>query len=388
MVRLSMVGATPSSALQLDVSVVSAVPFIWPRLGASLQTALASLGSEVYAVVAPQDEHPRQSVQCAEMSGEACLKSCDVDAIVLEVVRNSFQVEVEMTQPLMEALADSMAAMELRQAVSGKVGLELPATLMFDYPTVEAIGAYVRSVLGSLPHATHTIGAVRDQSGSAQSTRAIRCDTMGGSENRLHTPVSARRDLTCEWPGSRYDVGHPDGDRPILACFLCDLELHDRHMSGLAASEEVQVDPQQRLLLRDATSLSNVKRSKGSSMGVAIGIAGTEYAALAGKVSQPVNAFTATSSALSVASGRIAYTHGLQGPTFSVDTACSASLVAFHSARLALTSTHAAIMMVSGVMITISCISYHICITAGMLGEEGRCKTLDESADGDRKSVV
>ena len=120
-------------------------------------------------------------------------------------------------------------------------------------------------------------------------------------------------------------------------------------MSGLAASEEVQVDPQQRLLLRDATSLSNVKRSKGSSMGVTIGIAGTEYAALAGKVSQPVNAFTATSSAVSVASGRIAYTHGLQGPTFSVDTACSASLVAFHSARLALTSTHAATMMVSGV---------------------------------------
>lgn len=91
------------------------------------------------------------------------------------------------------------------------------------------------------------------------------------------------------------------------------------------------IDPQQRLLL-ELVGLSLTEHDSAASMasrGVYVGLASSDYGSMVHAFAEK-GAFHATSNALSVACGRMSYTFGLQGPSLSIDTACSASLVATH----------------------------------------------------------
>lgn len=46
-------------------------------------------------------------------------------------------LQVGASQPLMEAGLDSLAAVELRSALSARFGIAIPATVALDYPTVQ-----------------------------------------------------------------------------------------------------------------------------------------------------------------------------------------------------------------------------------------------------------
>ncbi|KAJ1447611.1 thiolase-like protein, partial [Pelagophyceae sp. CCMP2097] len=94
-----------------------------------------------------------------------------------------------------------------------------------------------------------------------------------------------------------------------------------------------------------------------------------------------LSVYSGTSVALSVASGRLSYTLGLTGPCLSLDTACSASLVAVHLAVSALQRDECprAIAMGVGLLNEEVTIAF---ATAGMLSTAGRCHSFDSRADG------
>ncbi len=95
-----------------------------------------------------------------------------------------------------------------------------------------------------------------------------------------------------------------------------------------------------------------------------------------------VSAFSFTSASSSVASGRIAYTFGLKGASASIDTACSASLVAVHMAATDIAGGAAQAAVAAGVLLCLVPESTLMVHKAGMLAADGRCKVLDASADG------
>ena len=95
-----------------------------------------------------------------------------------------------------------------------------------------------------------------------------------------------------------------------------------------------------------------------------------------------LNAYYATGAHLSVASGRLSYTFGFKGPAMTVDTACSSSLVTTHLAARGLERGECEAAGSVGVNLTLVHSWTRACLRAGMLSEEGRCKTLDAFANG------
>ena len=145
------------------------------------------------------------------------------------------------------------------------------------------------------------------------------------------------------------------------------------------------MDPQQRLLLRfswDTLLGAGVGSASMDSLGVYVGISTADYGRLAASFSHGPSAFAATGSATSVASGRLSYTYGAQGPSMSIDTACSSSLVGAHLARVGQMRGEAGLALAAGVFLVLDVVGSLDLMSAGMLAPDGRCKTLDASADG------
>ena len=143
------------------------------------------------------------------------------------------------------------------------------------------------------------------------------------------------------------------------------------------------MDPQHRMLLEAAFECTRTCADGAlGQTSVSVGIQQMEYANLMGKWMRTLSPYMATGSALSVAAGRISYTYGLSGSSMSVDTACSASLVALHVARGELLRSSAQSSLAGGVNLILSEVTMSAIQRASMLAVDGRCKVLDSRADG------
>ena len=146
------------------------------------------------------------------------------------------------------------------------------------------------------------------------------------------------------------------------------------------------MDPQQRLLLEEGhAALHDAgygRRSLlASEVGVLVGIQSNEFAHLVMRTpSFPVYATTGFTH--SVASGRLSFVLGIQGPAYSVDSACSTALVAAHAAKGLAGSPQGNDALALAVNLVLLPISSVLLSTARMLSPDGRCKHLDTRANG------
>ncbi|MEN1883487.1 SDR family NAD(P)-dependent oxidoreductase [Streptomyces mirabilis] len=308
---------------------------------------------------------------------------------------------VRPDQPLRELGMDSVTAVELRNRIGARIGAKLPATLLFDHPTAARLAAHLLSTaLAAGDRTTPATRPTRVTTPAADEPVALvamACRLPGGVSDPegLWTLVAEGRDAVGPFPAERWDVAalyDPDPDAVGKSYaheggFLNDDDLtsFDAGFFGITPKEAAAMDPQQRLLMEtawEALERAGIVPAElaGSATGVYVGMFGSDY--LAGSRLDQLDGYVGTGSALSVASGRLAYVLGLAGPALTVDTACSSSLVALHLAAQALRAGECDLALAGGVTVMVTPGTFVEFSRLRGLSPTGRCRSFSDDADG------
>ncbi|WP_218003942.1 type I polyketide synthase [Nocardia pneumoniae] len=393
---MSLLDAAVSAGLSTIVGV---------RLDVAALTAQAASGA-LPRTLSSLVTVPHRSASVASLAQRlAGTPESDRADAVLGVVRNHVAASlghesgdmIGAEVPFTELGFDSLAGVEFRNRLAKATGLQLPSTLVFDYPTAKAVATFIVSKLGDAPRAERRNKQIvrRVQTDEPIAIVGMSCRYPGGvgSADQLWDLVASGRDAITPFPSDRgWDLErlfHPDPDNPGTTYvreggFLTDAGAFDAGFFGISPREARAMDPQQRLMLEAAwEALEDAGIDpislRGGDTGVFVGATPSGYVE---RVVGEHEGFRMTGNSDSVISGRVAYVFGLQGPAMTVDTACSSSLVALHLACQALRQGETSLALAAGVSISGTPELFVDFARQRGLSPDGRCKSFSAGANG------
>ena len=341
----------------------------------------------------------------------------DVEAALLEASAGLLPTSTSTDAPLLEAGLDSLGTIELRNRLQLKLEIELPETLVFDFPTMRTLEEHIREAVRPAPVATPPAlslanlvgpptglgcvphdGSVTRSIGATMVSVAATSFTLPGGVRTVQLQSNVARtgrDLVGLVPADRWEMASvhagSEAEQRTAQCmshggFTTGAELFDHRRFSISTVEAIAMDPQQRILLEHGsgalTRSGALQEPGGSDAGVAVGITQTEFARILEYSPSAYSVQAATGATLSIASGRLSYVIGLQGPCVALDTACSSALVACHVALRALRGGECREHLAAGVNLMLHPCTSAGLAAAGMLSLSGRSHTFDARADG------
>ncbi|WP_415830056.1 type I polyketide synthase [Kibdelosporangium persicum] len=314
---------------------------------------------------------------------------------VAEVLGHGSKDLIDADRAFKDLGFDSLTAVELRNRLGAATGAQLVSTLVFDYPTANALTEHLYdTLLGELEDTVTPESAGRIGADEPIAIVGMACRYPGdvSTPEELWRLVAEGRDGAQPFPSDRsWDMDYwlgllaAAGTKP-QGGFVASATDFDAAFFGISPNEAIMMDPQQRMLME--TCWEAIERSgidplalKGSATGVFAGVMSGGYDPGPLGMLEHNGLYVGTGSLASMVSGRISYTFGFEGPAVSVDTACSSSLVALHLATQALRNGDCSLALAGGVS-NVATLEQFAHYDENGTASDGHCKAYSASADG------
>jgi len=359
-----------------------------------------------------------------------------VQSALIQAVSKQLKVkaeEIDLDSELSEYGFDSISFTQFTNDLNQRYGLELRPMIVFEHPSLGSLAQHLVEAYGEVMGSHFAPSAAATAAGvevvEARTDKAPRLARQG---RRSHDAVASRsvqpvaghrepiavigisgrfpespdleafwrnlseaRDCIGEIPKERWDWQSIYGD-PLTepgktnikhGGFIEGVDEFDPRFFGLSPREAETMDPQQRLLMTyvwKALEDAGYAASGLSGSGAAIfaGMGGMEYSSILAKAGIDMDGYAMTGMVPSVGPNRLSYLFNFHGPSEPVETACSSSLVAIHRALQVLAEGECELAIAGGVNTLLSPDSFVGFSNAGMLSEDGRCKTFSNEANG------
>ncbi len=320
----------------------------------------------------------------------------NVNIEILKLASNLLKIRVEdldIQQKISEFGMDSISMSAFISAVNNRYHLNLTPAIMYEHATLASFIEFFfknhHSVV-KLDTATPAVKTAGDVAIIGMSA------ILPGAKNteQFWENLIAGKNVIQEIPPERWDWQSCYGDpfteqgktKAKQGGFIQDISHFDAAFFNISPREAELMDPQQRLFLQvvwqaiEDSGYSTASYAAGST-GVFVGVVSSDYAELL-QNNNLTDAATITGNTRTIIANRVSYLLNLQGPSEAIDTACSSSLVAIHHAVCAIQNGDCDLAIAGGVNALLTPTAYLSASKAGMLSEEGLCKTFDKNANG------
>ncbi|WP_125560699.1 type I polyketide synthase [Pseudoalteromonas rubra] len=289
---------------------------------------------------------------------------------------------------------DSGNSVKLAKALGETFGLTLSDTFVWEAPTVEqAIELLSQQLSGPTPVAAATQTSHSQSDNGAIAIIGMACRFPQANDlSEFWQLLCSQRDAITQvspdrWPDMSMVKTKSGYSVPLLGGFLDQVDGFEPQIFGISHREASKMDPQHRLLLENSwQALEHAgiapKSIAGSKTGVFVSSGPQEYWQLQSQNLAELDIHSCTGGSQAVAANRISYCLNLTGPSLTIDTACSGSLVAVHQACESLRRGESTMALAGGVNLMLKPDLTVAFTEAQMLSPRGRCATFDQHADG------